>query len=478
MNIQSEDSSYPDQETYESWETPSASRGQFLWLCLLLLSFSYELPLAQVTSMDRINPRLFDIVSLVGIVFVLPNLVQQKELPWLFRRWRAIIMVFGVCAFAWAAWIPMEHYKFTLFFYFRYLQGLLMIYMALKIPWSSEQKKRLHQLVVAGGVFVALYTIPEYLMGGGSRMLIEEAGKEIIAREGTLLGSLGPNYFHVAQYSALASIMTMALFFNATTLFQKIFYVFLSVFVAWPALFCGCRAGIALVALSWFVFYLIAGPSFKVTGLTLLVILIIGAIALKPKMLTLNYWTERSLGIQRLFEAEEEEKEGSSLKSRLLANWYDIELYRWQGIRVPFIGAGFHSAAHTYPDGRRVFRHGYGIHNCYLFSLEQGGLGAFIMFIWFLIACHHQLKFVRKFAYNSTDKAFAMGMHCYLFALLPVMMGGQIFWQGFGTVNFNTYLILLFCMATMHSNSANWQQDYWQEEYLPAYEDQPTAEQF
>ena len=120
-----------------------------------------------------------------------------------------------------------------------------------------------------------------------------------------------------------------------------------------------------------------------------------------------------------------------------------------------------------------MYRHGYGIHNCYLFSLEQGGLGAFALFIAFLVTCHKRLKEIRTTAWNETDKAFAMGMHSYFYALLPVMMGGQIFWQGFGSVNFNTYLILLFCMATMHSSSANWQ-----EEYLPEYEGPLGQDQF
>ncbi len=200
--------------------------------------------------------------------------------------------------------------------------------------------------------------------------------------------------------------------------------------------------------------------SFKITAVILVLLLLLGAFAAKPQMLGLDFWMEKSLGVKRIVEKEETGAQGSALKSRIFADWYNLDLYRWQGIRLPFIGAGFHAAVQTHPDGYQDWRHSHGIHNCYLFAIEQGGLGAFVFFIWFLITCHKELKNIRKTATNETDKAFALGMHSFYYALLPTMLGGQIFWQGFNTVNFNTYLVMLFCMATMRSNSFENEQEY------------------
>jgi hypothetical protein len=39
-------------------------------------------------------------------------------------------------------------------------------------------------------------------------------------------------------------------------------------------------------------------------------------------------------------------------------------------------------------------------------------------------------------------------MWVFLLALLPIAWGGEVFWQGSGTENLNTYLVLLFTLAT------------------------------
>jgi O-antigen ligase len=180
----------------------------------------------------------------------------------------------------------------------------------------------------------------------------------------------------------------------------------------------------------------------------------------------MEYWAEKSLSFKRMVTIEESGGGGFNTLSERL-NMYTVSLmrlYRWQGLRVPFIGAGFYVAPHTHPDGTLKYRTGYGVHNSYLFALEQGGLGAFILFIAFLIACHKNLKIMRKPYNNESDRSFATGMHAFFFALLIVMLPGQIFWHGFQKVNFNTYLILLFMIACMNSY-------FWENEGTSFYND-------
>ena len=64
-----------DDEEVVGLEPEAASRWQFIWLCGLILSFCYELPLAQLTTMQRLNPRFFDIVFL----FVLFRLTEISQ---------------------------------------------------------------------------------------------------------------------------------------------------------------------------------------------------------------------------------------------------------------------------------------------------------------------------------------------------------------------------------------------------------------
>jgi hypothetical protein len=49
-----------------------ARKREFLWLIGLILSFAHERPILVLTSMYRINPRLFDVKVMIEILFALP----------------------------------------------------------------------------------------------------------------------------------------------------------------------------------------------------------------------------------------------------------------------------------------------------------------------------------------------------------------------------------------------------------------------
>ena len=56
------------------------------------------------------------------------------------------------------------------------------------------------------------------------------------------------------------------------------------------------------------------------------------------------------------------------------------QLYSWQGWRLPVFGGGFYAVPQM-EQGELVYRQGYGIHNIYLFPVEQGGVLAFVLFV-------------------------------------------------------------------------------------------------
>jgi hypothetical protein len=450
---------------------PPATAGQCFWLCALILSFCYELPLAQVTSFDRLNPRLFDLTFLLGVFTILPNLRGPVTPSRVYRLWSLIILTFTICALAWIAFLPLEEVGYSMFFLFRYFQGFVVVYIVARLSLTEQQKRKVHYMVVAGGIVVALYAIPEYLRGGGGRMLIAAEGKEVVMEKGTLLSCLGPTYFHVAMFSTLASVMTLSLASTANSAFGKFFCLFLAAFVSWPAFFSGARAGIIACVLAWTALFLMARASFKMLAIGFVGLALFLAVLVAPRVLSFDYLSEKSAAFRRLTTAEEKGS-GGSIKSRISLDFYDISYYRWQGWRIPFIGAGFYIAPHTYPSGERVWRIGYGVHNIYLFALEQGGIAAFVLFIAFLWRCHKELTYVRKWAYCQPDYSFALGMVAFFYAMIVVGFPGQVFWQGFGTENFNTYLLVLLVIATRFS-LASYGQDAAEPYGYPGYDQGP-----
>lgn len=419
-----------------------ARRWESLWLCGLILSFAYERPLFNITSYDRINPRLFDIFVLLGVLTVLPHLSKNVRPPHLFRNWAMIVSVFCLCAIIWAIFIlPWEYGKFSVFFALKYLEGLIAIYISLRIPLDSHQKQTIHYFISVGGIFVAIYTI--YQFNYGSNIIEIVPGKFVRTTLGSVTGPLGYAYFHIAQFSSLAFIMTLGLITYTRNKIIKIIYSVLAIFVAWPLFYSGSRTGLGLIAISFPIVLLL---NRKLRGSMAIVILCIFLLILGTGInVSKSIHNSTALTIQR-FLGIEQTKSPNRLISRLtLPKRFTIEQYRWKGLSVPLIGAGFYVAP-VYTGGWERYRVGYGIHNAYLFALEQGGLFAFILFIVFVIRLLKNLNKMRN-AEDLTDSTFAVGMFAFFIALLLAGMAGLVFWMGVGTVHFNVYLVLLLLMA-------------------------------
>ena len=227
----------------QSADCPRAGKRQFYWVCGLILSFAYERPIWHVTSMDRLSPRLFDVMVLVGIVMVLPRMSQRIPVPSPFRIWTAIVVVFCFCASVWTIGIlPWEYGRYSLYFALVYLEGLIGIYMAISIPMDVRQKQIIHYLTVASGVFVAIYCIPQYLSGGATVQLA--SGESRTFGEGAFIGPLGYGYFHLAMFSGMSCVLALALIPQLKGEVRKVLMTASAVFVAWPAFFCGSRTGL------------------------------------------------------------------------------------------------------------------------------------------------------------------------------------------------------------------------------------------
>jgi len=419
----------------------SARKVELWWLCGLILSFAHERPILVLTSMDRINPRLFDVMVVIGILFVLPKLRRAVRLPREFYYWALIVTIFVFCALIYAiALLPFQYGAYSLFFAAKYLEGLIVIYMALKIPLSQEQKVKVIWTIAIGGVYVATFSIYQYFTTTVGGTIEIAPGKFVRYFSKILTGPLSYSYFHLAQFSSLCAIVTLSLVETVRGTAKRWGVVVLAGFVSWPLFFSGSRTGLALLAFSTaFGFLLLRGAKSYFLGLLLVigVVLIVAPISTNMEMLNESATFSRLSG-----------SEGShnSIENRLTSVFrLNLDNYKWSTL-MPLIGGGFYVAP-TIEGSYERYRVGYGFHNTYLFAFEQGGILAAIVFLYFLYAIIRKLNRVRKVG-AAADRAFAIAALSYMLASLPIYLAGQIFWMGFESGHFNAFLLIVLLIAS------------------------------
>jgi len=457
--LDNEEAVSPDSTVYDEgaggFEPVAATRWQFFWLCALILSFCYELPVARLTTMNRMNPRFFDIVFIIGMITIFPNLNRTGRTPRLFRIWAWIVAVFCVCAVVWFPFFPWYYGKYVIFFALKYVEGLLCMYMVLRIPITSRQKKILHYLVVVGGLVVAGYAVLEYLHGGVKPFISARTGEEVIPGEGQLWSTLGSSYFQVSLVSIASSVMALALFQSAVLPWSKLLYLGLGIFLGWPAFFSGARSGVVGCLAAWMAFFILARASSKAIATAIITVAVALIVLVSPKLFSIEYLAEKSVGIRRMREIK--------LEERLHLSWYHFEVYKWQGWLIPFVGGGFYVVPVTESDGSLRFRVGYGIHNAYLFAIEQGGIAAFVLFIAFLYVCWKELSYARH-STIAADVAFATGMQAFFFSMLLIAFSG-LFWLNDATGNFCFQMLILIIIAVRTSVEETAESYYYEPDY-------------
>lgn len=418
-----------------------ATTIQLIWLIFTILAFAYDIPIYNVTSFERANPRLVDISTLLGVIFILPNL-RKTHLPLVFKVWKLMVFWCVFCALFWSIfWLPWQDVGvFSIFYALRYLQGLLLIYIACKIPISAEQKRVLINCVIAGGVFVAIYAIPEYIRGDTERYLAD--GKVVYYAPGTLFSSLGTSYHHLAGFSSLAFAMTLSSISLVRGKIKRFLLLGLSIFVAWPALFSGARSGLLAVGL---IVLLAFFESKVIRNYLILILLILLPIWITSNALNVSDLESKSATLQRLINMDDINQD-NNISGRLTINNYSIDLYEWQGARLLFLGGGFYVVPHLI-SGNLNYRIGYGIHNSYLFPLEQGGVVLFVLFFVLLYLIYKRLIKIKKSS-NRVDNVFASAIWMFFVTqIFAGFFGGNGIWQSTGMENFSTYVLLMYVLA-------------------------------
>jgi hypothetical protein len=170
---------------------------------------------------------------------------------------------------------------------------------------------------------------------------------------------------------------------------------------------------------------------------------------------------QKSFTIERFLKLEKEGNQNDSIESRFFLSISPADYF--YGASLPLLGAGFYVAPVIVEYGARgafsgdhgeTYRIGYGVHNMYLFPLEQGGVLALILFVVFLLSVHRSLKRVCKEA-STVTKGLAIGTRAFFYAMLVMGVGGQVFWNYEGNGNLLVYLILTFMISTAIPMSAS-----------------------
>lgn len=410
-----------------------------IWIWLLFFSFAYEKPVFIISSLDKVNPRLFDIVLLMGILLTFSKKTKYKN-P-VFRQWALIVFWFTIVVALGVIFYPFPWSvkQFMFYFLFEYYKGLLAIWIFLSIPKNYYSLETIVHALIAGGIFVAAYCVYEF-NAGISEVII--AGDNVMRKPaGMVWGPYIGSYFEISVFVPMAFSIAYVLTLHSKGK-NKILMIMVTLFISWPILFTGSRTTIFLWLLTLSIIILISLKK-NIWMLLTIATLFVGTITLTNK-LDFFFDVNKNETLSRMAYLEEDNHHDSILNRMLLIASFSFEGYD-QGEALPAIGAGFYVAPVN-----GAYRVGYGVHNIYLFPLEQAGVIGLILFFMFIYVSIKILrKGLKQLDKNSLSYWFIVAVYAYFVASLLIGISGHTFWRGFTTYNFNTLRILLLVVASM-----------------------------
>lgn len=416
----------------------AAANWPFYWLCALILSFAYEQPLVYLTPYDRTNPRLFDVLVIVGVVAVLPLRGQSHYVSRTFNIWRSLVAWFCFCALVWAIGeLPWDYGMYSIFRALTYLEGLIALYIALRIPLDERRKWILHGLMVICGVFVAAYCILEYQQGFTA--VIVRPDLEVQIEKGSLVGPFGSSYFQLAQTQSLFFVFAMTFRYARNGTLSNALLPIVALFIGWPLMSSGSRTGLGLALLAVCILFFLDRRllgSLKFSPLLVLLALSVFDYDFFSQIFSDSYTIKRAV--------EMGDTENSLLKRMETVFGFSQVQYK-AGAMLYFLGGGFYVSP-VIDGGVERYRIDYGVHSLFLFPFEQAGIIGFILFIRFAASALRTMRKCRL-SIGGSDRDFSNAVLAYFVASLLVGVGGHNFWQGFDSGNVNTLILLAILMA-------------------------------
>ena len=394
-------------------QTKPAGRAAVFWCGLLLLSLSYELPLYEVTSYDRLNPRLFDVVLVLAAVFSGWRLRIKDAFV---GSWLAVTLSFvliGGLSFLFL--LPDDYRFFSLFYAIKYIEIMLFLLIISGFDWSREQIVTLIKCFVAGVAFAGAWGILQKLgLLPTERYL--PSGELINVSQGAILSTYGPTYFHAGIMGAMGATAALAL--RMENRLSWLWFVPLFSLSVFLAVFAGSRAGLAL-------FLFAAGLAlFRRSLYVVLGIVVVTLLLLLPGVL--DYLLGESITVQRIVDTEH----ANSVEGRISLGTLGqlARLIDYHGAGIFLYGGGFYAVPMPDLSGLVRYRVGYGIHNIHLFPLEQAGIMGFLACMTFWVVALSKAWRARVGSLGASGLSLLVG-------IAVIGWAGQIFFLGFGTEN-------------------------------------------
>lgn len=404
-------------------------KRDLLICCLLVFSFCYELPLIELTSYDRFNPRLVDVMTIFALFTTKWRRNKNNSLV---RAWEYLTIIF-VCAaiIAFLFLLPRQYGYYSIFFAGKYVETLLGIWILTGFNWQNHHIEKMMRFFCYGMIMAGTWGVLQYIGVLGSERYLPN-GELIVKQSNTILATFGITYFHSGIMGAMGAGIALTLFQRKAI--NKIIFALAFCASGFLALFSGSRAGLA-------VFLLIVAVILSKDLKTMLVSgVIIAAIASAGLY---NYVSENSITAQRI----QDSASHNTVEKRLKADYFGLfgEIVSFHGAKLFAVGGGFYAVPLNDTRGSGIrYRIGYGFHNIHFFPIEQAGIAAFIA--------------AGVFWYRSLKKGFERRKEalprCGLAiaaSIFTVGWAGQIFFHGFGTENMVTFqvfiMVILISMA-------------------------------
>ncbi len=406
--------------------------------------------------MDRVNPRLFDLAFWSGVFFILPTLPKKRRpLPLFFKLYTGVILTFTFCAILWAAFlVPFYYGKYSLFFAYKYLTTVVLGYILLNLPLSAEQKRRALFAFILSGIFVSIYCFFEYMAPLPKVIKLAE-GKFLVVNSKVLYGPLGASYHYLSIFSSYLFIFNFIYASLSKGFWSKFIFFFLAILTGWPAAFSGSRTGLlffptAILFSFFFIPKKIRTYTILLTSIFAILIYSYRQVIFDP---TKNKTIDRILHTEKKLleeDVEAEINENSALSRFLIITKFSFSEYKFPYL-TPIIGAGFYIAPVKTPFGDYFYRVGYGFHHGYLIVLEQGGVIAFVIFLFYLVFLFRRLFFVYRESTVSIDKYFAISAICILSTWMIVELFQSLYWINAATYNSHQFIMTIYFLATTFS---------------------------
>jgi len=413
-----------------------------LWVTILFLSFSYDKSILDITSVDRFNPRIIDIAFILAIIWYLKEKIFYKIFNPVYIAYKKLIYVF---VFACLASILIYDFPsiisaYSLYFLLKYLKEILICFFFLQILKKYNfDYIALINLLLLGAFFVVCYSFLESV--NLQDQVIVNADKFIYKSVNTVWGPFTASYFQLANYSPVIGFLLFNFGLNSN-IKRRHLYTVVGILLISLSFFTGSRTSLGFLFCMIIIssFYDYKFRRFLIGFLSLCIIYFV----FMPTAIDLFF---SSNTINRLFLMQDIYFERNSIFSRIFIfnTWLnEYSNYAYNGIFMPFSGAGFYVAPID-----NFYRIGYGWHNSLIFVFEQAGILGLIYFINFISKTNKSLIIHKDLVKNHNMYVFIFSIKVIFVSMIILSLtGAHTFFLGFATGNFNLLRIFLLLMAS------------------------------